>query len=162
MAIRINPSLVKDLYSAPIMLAIGEGSQAQVQPIQWQYSPLAASNPEHPITTNLNLVKFDFVSPIDTLKNKISKTVLLQSSPKSKLEGVPTQIALANVTQSPDENTFNLGPQNLAVLLEGEFTSVYDKSVLPFKLRNFKSKGSPSKIVVIADGDVIKNEVVRR
>lgn len=160
--IRVNPSLVKDLYSAPIMLAIGEGSQAQVQPIQWQYSPLAASNPEHPITTNLNLVKFDFVSPIDTLKNKISKTVLLQSSPKSKLEGVPTQIALANVTQSPDENTFNLGPQNLAVLLEGEFTSVYDKRVLPFKLRNFKSKGSPSKIVVIADGDVIKNEVVRR
>ena len=95
--VRVNPTLVKDLYSAPIMLAIGEGSQAQMQPIQWQYSPLAASNPDHPITKNLNLVKFDFASPIDTLKNNIKKSILLQSSPKSKLEGAPTTISLANV-----------------------------------------------------------------
>lgn len=159
--IRVNPSLVKDLYSAPIMLAIGEGSQAQLQPIQWQYSPLAASNPNHPITKNLNLVKFDFTSPIDTLKNSINKTILLQSSPKSKLEGTPITISLADVTETPDETTYNLGPQNLAVLLEGEFTSVYDKRILPFKLSNFKTKSSPTKMVVISDGDVIKNDVIR-
>ncbi|WP_439152138.1 gliding motility-associated ABC transporter substrate-binding protein GldG [Winogradskyella sp.] len=159
--VRINPSLVKDLYSAPIMLAIGEGSQAQLQPIQWQYSPLAASNPNHPITKNLNLVKYDFASPIDTLKNNINKTILLQSSPKSKLEGTPTAITLADVTESPDESTYNLGPQNLAVLLEGEFTSVYDKRVLPFKLKDYKTKGSPAKMAIISDGDIIKNEVIR-
>ncbi|MDP5081614.1 MAG: gliding motility-associated ABC transporter substrate-binding protein GldG [Winogradskyella sp.] len=159
--IRINPSLVKDLYSAPIMLAIGEGSQAQLQPLQWQYSPLAASNPKHPITKNIDLVKYDFVSPIDTLKNGIDKSILLQSSPRSKLEGAPATISLANVTEAPDEATYNLGPQNLAVLLEGEFTSVYDKRVLPFKLIDFKSKSEPTKMVVISDGDVIKNEVVR-
>jgi gliding motility-associatede transport system auxiliary component len=159
--IRVNPSLVKDLYSAPIMLAIGEGSQAQLQPIQWQYSPLAASNPNHPITKNLNLVKYDFASPIDTLKNTIKKTILLQSSPKSKLEGAPTAISLADVTESPDETNYNQGPQNLAVLLEGEFTSVYDKRVLPFKLNDFKSQGPLAKMVIISDGDVIKNEVIR-
>jgi protein involved in gliding motility GldG len=70
---RVNPSIVKDIYSAPIMLSIGEGSQAQLQPIQWPYSPLAAANPKHPITKNLNLVKFDFANPIDTLKNAVKK-----------------------------------------------------------------------------------------
>ena len=159
--VRVNPSLVKDLFSAPIMLAIGEDSQAQLQPIQWQYSPLAASNPNHPITKNLNLVKYDFVSPIDTLKNGIDKTILLQSSPNSKLEGAPTSISLNDVMRSPDESTFNSGPQNLAVLLEGEFSSVYDKRVLPFKVKNFKAKSTPTKMVVIADGDVIKNKVIR-
>ncbi|WP_400080166.1 gliding motility-associated ABC transporter substrate-binding protein GldG [Winogradskyella sp. R77965] len=158
---RVNPYFVKDLYSSPIMLAIGEGSQAQMQPIQWQYSPLAASNPKHPITKNLNLVKFDFASPIDTLKNDIKKTILLQSSPKSKLEGAPTTISLADVTKAPDESTYNLGSQNLAVLLEGEFTSVYDKRILPFKVTNFQSKSKPTKMVIISDGDIIKNEVVR-
>jgi ABC-2 type transport system permease protein len=159
--VRINPSLVKDLYSAPIMLAIGEGSQAQLQPLQWQYSPLAASNPKHPITKNLGLVKFDFSSPIDTLKNGIDKSILLQSSPRSKLEGVPKTISLGNVTESPDGATFNSGPQNLAVLLEGEFTSVYDKRVLPFKVNDYKSKSGPAKMVIISDGDVIKNDVIR-
>jgi len=158
---RVNPSLVKDLYSAPIMLAIGEGTQAQMQPIQWQYSPLAASNPKHSITKNLNLVKFDFASPIDTLKNGINKTILLQSSAQSKLEGAPKTISLTNVTEAPDEATYNLGPQNLAVLLEGEFTSAYDKRVLPFKVTNFQSKSKPTKMVIISDGDVIKNEVIR-
>lgn len=159
--IRVNPSLVKDLYSAPIMLAIGEGSNAQLQPLQWPYSPLAASNPNHPITKNLDLVKYDFSSPIDTLKNGIDKFILLQSSPRSKLEGAPTNISLANVTEAVDETTFNAGPQNLAVLLEGEFASVYDKRILPFKVTNFKTKSSITKMVVISDGDVIKNEVVR-
>ena len=159
--VRVNPSLVKDMYSAPIMLAIGEGSNTQLQPIQWQYSPLAASNPSHPITKNLNLVKYDFASPIDTLKNGISKSILLQSSPQSKLEGAPKTISLANVTEAPDEASFNSGPQNLAVLLEGEFTSVYDKRVLPFKVKDFKSKSTYTKMVIISDGDVIKNEVVR-
>lgn len=160
--VRVNPSLVKDLYSAPIMLAIGEGSQAQLQPIQWQYAPLASSNQKHPITKNLELVRYDFASPMDTLKNNVDKTILLQSSPKSRLEGVPTGISLNDVTKSPDESLYNSGPQNLAVLLEGEFTSVYDQRVLPFKVKNFKSKSSPTKMVVISDGDVIKNDVRQR
>lgn len=159
--VRVNPSLVKDLYSAPIMLAIGEGSEAQMQPVQWQYSPLAASNPNHPITKNLNLVKYDFASPIDTLKNDLKKSILLQSSPRSKTEGAPTTISLDDVINEPDEASYNLGPQNLAVLLEGEFSSVYDQRILPFKVQDFKSKSTTTKMVVISDGDVIKNEVIR-
>jgi ABC-2 type transport system permease protein len=159
--VRVNPNLVKDLYSAPIMLAVGDGSQAQLQPIQWQYSPLAASNPSSPITKSLSLVKFDFASPIDTLKNDIQKSVLLQSSPRSKLEGAPKTIALSDVTKSPEEESYNAGPQSLAVLLEGEFKSVYHQRILPFELPGFISKSKPTKILVISDGDVIKNEVIK-
>lgn len=159
--VRINPVILSDMYSAPITLAIGEGSNAQFQPIQWQYSPLAASNPNHAITSNLNLIKFDFASQLDTLKNEIKKTILLRSSPLSKLEGVPKEISLDVVTQEPNPEAFNKGPQSLAVLLEGAFTSVYNNRIKPFKLSDEKNLSTPTKIIIVADGDVIKNDVVR-
>jgi len=158
---RINQNLVKDLYSAPIPLAIGEGNNTQFQPVQWQYSPLATSNNKHPISNNVDLVKFDFASQIDTLKNNIRKTILLQSSERTKLEGPLKSISLTSVTQKPDEENYNQGKQTLAVLLEGEFKSVYKNRILPFEIENFIDNGQQSKMIIISDGDVIKNEVSR-
>lgn len=159
--VRINPVIVNDMYSAPITLAIGEGSNSQFQPLQWQYSPLAASNPNHPITTNLDPVKFDFASQIDTLKNEVSKTILLRSSPLTKLEGIPREISLDAVTKEPDPQVYKDSHQTLAVLLEGEFISVYDKRIKPLKLNSDKTISQPTKMIIIADGDVIKNEVIK-
>lgn len=159
--VRINPVIVNDMYSAPITIAMGEGSNAQFQPLRWPYSPLAAGNPEHSITSNLNLVKFDFASQLDTLKSSTKKTILLQSSQLTKLEGVPKEITLDIVTQDPDPATYNRGPQNLAVLLEGEFTSVYKDRIKPFNSASNKDLSPPTKMIVIADGDVIKNDVVK-
>ncbi len=159
--VRVNPVLVNDLYSAPITLAIGEGSQAQFQPIKWQYSPLAKNANNHPIVNNLNLVKFDFANQIDTLKNNIKKTVLLKSSPLSKLDGTPLQVSLDIITQEPDPSRYNKGNQNLAVLLEGEFTSVYNNRVKPFNLSEEKNKSIPTKMIVVADGDIVKNDYGR-
>ncbi|RNC86344.1 MAG: gliding motility-associated ABC transporter substrate-binding protein GldG [Winogradskyella sp.] len=159
--VRINKNLVKDLYSAPIPLAIGEGNNTQFQPVQWQYSPLASSESKHPISDNIDLVKFDFTSQIDTLKNGIKKTILLESTERTKLEGPLKTISLNSVTQQPDVDNYNQGKQTLAVLLEGEFNSVYKNRVLPFELSGFKDKSSPTKQIIIADGDVIKNEVSR-
>ncbi len=159
--VRINPVLVNDLYSAPITLAIGEGSNAQFQPVQWQYSPLASGANNHPIVNNLNLVKFDFANQIDTLKNNVSKTILLRSSPLSKLSGTPREISLDIITKEPDKATYTNGNQTLAVLLEGKFTSVYNNRVKPFKLTEEKQQSPHTKIIIIADGDVIKNEVGR-
>ncbi|WP_298894977.1 gliding motility-associated ABC transporter substrate-binding protein GldG [uncultured Psychroserpens sp.] len=159
--VRVNPVIVNDLYSAPIPLAIGEGNNAQFQPVQWPYSPLAASNPNHPITTNLDPVKFDFTSQIDTLKNTIDKTILLRSSQLSKTQGVPREISLDVVTQEPNPEEYKEPNQTLAVLLEGEFSSVYDKRIKPFKISDDKTKSIATKMIVIADGDVIKNEVIK-
>ena len=159
--VRINPVLVSTMYSAPITLAMGEGSESQFQHLQWPYSPLAASNNNHPIVNNLNLVKFDFANQIDTLKNSIKKTILLETAPLTKLEGTPREISLDIVTQEPNPTLFNSGEQTLAVLLEGEFTSVYNNRIKPFKLSGEKDKSVDTKMIVISDGDVIKNDVQR-
>ena len=159
--IRINPYMVSTLYSAPITLAMGEGSQSQFQHLKWPYSPLARSSSNHPIVNNLNLVKFDFANQIDTLKNNLDKTILLETAPLTKLEGTPKEVSLELVTQDQDPQTFDKGNQTLAVLLEGEFNSVYSNRVKPFKLKENLNKSIPSKMIVIADGDVIKNDVTR-
>ncbi|MBA6152509.1 gliding motility-associated ABC transporter substrate-binding protein GldG [Gelidibacter maritimus] len=159
--VRINPVIVNDMYSAPITIAMGEGSNAQFQPLKWPYSPLAAGNPEHPITSNLNLVKFDFASQLDTLTSSTNKTILLQSSQLTKLEGVPKEISLQIVTQDPDPSTYTRGPQNLAVLLEGQFTSVYKDRIKPFNSASNKDSSTNTKMIIIGDGDVIKNDVVK-
>ncbi|MCX7548616.1 gliding motility-associated ABC transporter substrate-binding protein GldG [Xanthomarina sp. F1114] len=157
--VRINPVLVNDLYSAPITLAIGEGSEARFQQFPWFYSPLVNPESHHPIVNNLNLVKFDFANQIDTLKNDIKKTILLKSSILSKIDGTPREISLEMTSEEPDPNVYKNPHQNLAVLLEGEFTSVYNNRVKPFSLSKERNKSKPTKMIVIADGDVIKNEL---
>lgn len=159
--LRINPVMVSSLYSAPITLAVGEGSASQFQHLQWPYSPLASSENNHPIINNLNLVKFDFANQIDTLKNTIKKTILLQSAALSNLEGAPKEISLDIVTQEVNPSIFNKGPQALAVLLEGSFTSVYNNKIKPFKLSEEINTSVPTKMIVIADGDVIKNDLLK-
>lgn len=159
--IRINPVIISTLYSAPITLALGNGSESQFQNLRWPYSPLAGSGSKHPIVNNLNLVKFDFANQMDTLKNSIKKTVLLETAALTKLEGTPREINLDLVTQEPETSQFNKGNQPLAILLEGTFNSVYSNRIKPVKLENTKDKSEPTKMVVIADGDVVKNDVIR-
>ena len=159
--VRINPVLINDLYSAPITLASGEGSQSQFQQLPWFYSPLVNSENRHPITNNLNLIKFDFANQIDTLKNAVNKTILLQSSILTKIDGTPREVSLEMATKEPNPKAYNKGPQGLAVLLEGEFTSAYNNRIKPYKITNEKNISVPTKMIVIADGDVIKNDVGR-
>ncbi|NJX16292.1 gliding motility-associated ABC transporter substrate-binding protein GldG [Tamlana crocina] len=159
--VRINPVMVSSLFSAPITVAMGSGSESQFQHLKWPYSPLAGSNSNHPIVNNLNLVKFDFANQIDTLKNNVEKTILLESAPVSTLEGTPREVNLDVVTKAQDPERFNQGNQSLAVLLEGEFHSVYENRIKPFQLSEVKNISVPTKMIVIADGDLIKNDVVR-
>ncbi len=159
--VRINPVMVATPYSAPITLAMGEGSASQFQHLNWPYSPLAISDQNHPITNNLNMVRFDFANSIDTLKNNVHKTILLQSAPLSKVEGTPREINLDIVTKPIDPKTFNKGRQILAVLLEGQFNSAFANRVHPFQVKDFKTKSVATKMILIADGDVIKNDVSR-
>lgn len=157
--VRINPVLINDLYSAPIILAQGNGSETQFTPYPWFYSPLTSSLNTHPIINNIEAVKFDWANNIDTLKNGIKKTILLTSSPRSKIEGVPREINLNIISTKPDISTYNAGEQPLAVLLEGEFKSVYKNRVKPFDLKKGLDKSVNTSMIVISDGDVIKNQL---
>ena len=158
---RINPDLVKDEVGSPIKLATGEqGSATQYQDFVWKFAPQVYPTSKHPIVKNLGGIKFDFASPIDTLKNGIKKTVLLQSSQYSKIIGTPAEINLNVVTEKTSPQDYvNKGNLPLSVLLEGNFHSAFENRVLPFKESGFVAKGKPNKMIVISDGDLARNQL---
>ena len=159
--IRIRPDLIFDLQNTPIALATGgEGSATQYTQYPWFYSPLIYPALKNPIVSNLDGIKFQFANPIEPLNNAIQKTVLLQSSQYSKLVGTPAEINLKTVSERPNQKDFvNTGNYPVAVLLEGQFHSVYENRVLPFKDATFKTSAKNSKMIVISDGDVIRNQL---
>ena len=159
--VRIYPDLVKDEQGSPIKLASGEqGSATQFHEFNWKFAPLVHPQSNHPIVKNLGGIKFDFADAIDTLKNGIKKVVLLQSSQYSKRIGTPTEINLNSVNEETTPADYsNKGTIPLAVLLEGNFHSMYENRVLAFDQNNFQAKGKPGKMIVISDGDVIKNQL---
>lgn len=159
--IRFHPDLIFDLQNTPIALATGEqGSATQYTQYPWFYSPMIYPISKNPIVSNLDGIKFQFASPIEPLKNDIRKTVLLQSSQYSRLIGTPAEISLKIVSERPEQKDFiGKGNYPVAVLLEGQFHSVYENRVLPFKDTTFKNKGKDNKMIVISDGDVIRNQL---
>ena len=159
--VRIYPDLVKDEQGSPIKLATGEqGSATQFQEFNWKFAPQVYPQSKHPIVKNLGGIKFDFANAIDTLKNGIKKTVLLQSSQYSKRIGTPTEINLNSVNEETTPADYlDKGNIPLAVLLEGNFHSMFENRVLAFDQTDFQAKGKPGKMIVISDGDVIKNQL---
>jgi gliding-associated putative ABC transporter substrate-binding component GldG len=159
--VRIYPDLIKDEQGSPIKLATGEqGSATQFQEFNWKFAPQIYPQSKHPIVKNLGGIKFDFANAIDTLKNGIKKTVLLQSSLYSKRIGTPTEINLNSVNEATTSADYlNKGNIPLAVLLEGNFHSMFENRVLAFDQTNFQASGKSSKMIVISDGDVIKNQL---
>ncbi|UZO79483.1 gliding motility-associated ABC transporter substrate-binding protein GldG [Aquimarina sp. ERC-38] len=158
--VRINPVLVNDLSSAPLMLASGEGNNTKFNPYRWFYASLTNQPGTHPITKNIEAVKFDFSNQIDTLPNAIKKTVLLTSSKNTKLQGVPLALELEKLLSVPPQpESYTMGPQALAVLLEGTFPSAYYNKIKPFSVPQALPESKSTKMVVIADGDVIKNSI---
>ena len=158
--IRINSDLITDLYSSEIPLATGNiGNQTQFNQFLWEYFPLVNSLNNHPINNNIEAVNTKFTNSIDLLDNNIQKTILLQSSPLSKSVGTPSIISLRTITQKRNEAEYNKGNKPISVLLEGKFKSAYFERIKPFKISAPKENGVENKMLVIADGDVIANEI---
>ena len=161
--VRINTTLIKDLYAAKIPVATGMvGNQTQFKNLEWFFHPLAGGNPNHPITKNVLPVRFQFTNQIDTLKNNIKKTPLLVSSVLTQKFGTPNFIALQSIADEPIEEDYRTGNQLLAVLLEGDFNSAYRNRVHPFKTPIYKANANGNKMIVIADGDVGKNQILKK
>ena len=104
-------------------------------------------------------IKFEFSSPIELLKNDVKKTVLLSSSEYSKTIGTPAPISLSLINEeTTPEEYVGKGLRPVAVMMEGKFKSAYQNRVLPFADKTFQSVGKETKMIVISDGDVIKNQ----
>lgn len=158
--VRINYTIVQDLYSSKITLATGNvGNQPQYNQFLWNYFPLIMPKNNHVINKNIEPVQLKFPSSIDTLSNHIKKTILLESSPLSRIDGVPTMVSLKSILDKPTPENFKGVPKILGVLLEGNFESAYKNRVQPFKMLNYTTESNPTKMILIADGDIIVNQI---
>jgi ABC-2 type transport system permease protein len=157
--IRVHHNIVKDLYAAKISLATGNtGNRTNYENFLWYYHPLVTPASKHAITTNLGVVKLQFPSAIDTLPNRIQKTILLESSSLTKVVETPNFIELKAVNELPDPKIFRQGKKTLGILLEGNFTSAYKDRVPPFEFSSKRETGLPSKMILISDGDIASNQ----
>lgn len=154
--VRVNSDLVQDL------LAAGINDSREVLP--WVYSPLVMPYVEHPITKDLNGIRLEFASSVDTLELAgVNKTILLQSSPRSAASRSPHMVKLGTLYRPPTAEQLNRGPIPLAVLLEGEFPSAFMNRLSP-KGENgqslpLKEKSNKTQMLVIGDGDIAKNQL---
>jgi len=162
--VRINPCLVQDLSCVPIRVLNGKfGDRDKYEWVPWVYFPLSFPLINHPIVNNLDGIKFQFASTIDTVKAPgINKTVLLTTSRFAKVMFPPVDISTNIMGQTPDTTKYREKFKPLAVLLEGEFTSNF-KNRIPHSIAtdssiDFREKSVPNKMLVVADGDVIRNE----
>ncbi len=160
--VRINTTIIKDSYAAKIPLATGNvGNQTQFQYLPWVFHPLVNGNADHPITKNIRPVRLQFTTQIDTLKNNIKKTPLLATSLLSGKLGTPNFIDLKTIADEQNPNEYKSGKQLTAVLLEGKFNSAYKNRIKPFKTSLYKEQSTANKMVVIADGDIAKNQILK-
>jgi ABC-2 type transport system permease protein len=165
---RVNPSVVQDLDCILIPLTImSGGTRQQIVPAPWVYYPLLRPAGDHPITKNINRVKGEFINYIDTvgLDGNIKKKILLTTSEYSRAISPPMVIRLEEAESLYDEDDFSLSYLPVAVLLEGIFPSAFRNRMIPArlkeKLEEIKTESSETKIIVIADADIIRNEVSR-
>lgn len=162
--VRINPDMILDLQSAVIPVNRSMTKEPRFEPMPWIFSPLITPTSKHPITKNLDLVKLEYAASIDTVGAKgITKTILLHSSKYSKTNNAPVRVFLQTALLQPDEQRFTDAYKPVAVLLEGEFESVF-KNRIPPKIANdtaigYKPKGVNTKMIVISDGDILRNEL---
>jgi ABC-2 type transport system permease protein len=162
--VRLNLNLVQDMRALKIPVKTGQvGNQPQFDFFEWYFFPVLIPTLNHPIVNGLNAVKTEFISSLDTVTAPgVKKTFLLTTSPYSRTVNAPALIDLEILRQRPDERMFNKGPQPVAVLLEGEFASAFLYRIPPELSGNpglgFRSKSRNTKMIVIADGDIVKND----
>jgi ABC-2 type transport system permease protein len=162
--VRLNTDLVMDLIALPIGMVSGStAGQPNIEFFPWYFFPLVASDTSHPVVNNVGAVKTEFVSSIDTISVRgIKKTFLLRTSPYSRRLNAPVYINLNIVNEEPDRSLYNLKNLPVAVLLEGEFNSLYKNRIPPAlagsREISFLESSRPTAMIIVSDGDVIKNQ----
>jgi ABC-2 type transport system permease protein len=162
--VRINPVLVQDLDCQIIpVISSFDGVQQQAIPVQWIYYPLLYPSLRSPITRAINKVKGEFVNYIDTVGFDINirKKVLLATSPESRFVSPPRMVSLNEFRDRPADESFNMSFLPVAVAIEGEFSSLFSNRINSYNGKPLLKKSVPTKMIVIADGDIIRNEVKR-
>jgi ABC-2 type transport system permease protein len=164
--VRLNPNLVMDLNCLliPVNVALAE-EPARFVPAPWYFSPLLSGNQDHPVTNGLNYVKAEFASVIDTVASSslVTREVLLRTSPDTRVLNAPVIVSLEMATRQLDPAGFNMPSRPVAVILEGEFPSLFSNrmvsDIIGMDDPAFRGRGEKTRMLVVADGDIIRNDV---
>lgn len=165
--VRINQDLVQDIQCDQIPSVIGSaGGKPQIQMLPWPYFPLLASPSAHPISGNLDYIVAQFPQSIDTVEAEgIRKTILLSTSSTSRIVKTPAKVEWASVRNEEDLRLFNRSSIPVAVLLEGQFRSLFANRITTSQQDTLKAAGQSflastqqeNKMLVISDGDIFLN-----
>jgi len=165
--VRINYDLIGDMNSAQIPVNVGNvGGQAQIQMIPWLFYPIIMPISDHPLVKNLEGIRTEFVNTIDTIGvENVRKTILLTTSPYNRELQAPTIISLNMIEDTPDPQLFQSQLKAVSVLLEGQFKSNFLNRAIPVGVLNAGktiAKSKYTKMLVVSDGDVFKNDVIEK
>jgi ABC-2 type transport system permease protein len=165
---RIQPNMVLDLEATKIKLKVGAiGSGGQYDDFKWWYFPVVAPSSNHPVVKSLDRVWLQFPSTVEAIKTKteVKKTTLLASSKYSRTQFTPTRLNFEILRYPEDKTKFDKGNQPLAVMLEGVFPSLYENRVTAEQFAVLQQLGlqyaplsKPTKMLVVGDGDIARND----
>lgn len=162
--VRLNNNLLLAYPCAQIGLVTGQGNNIQSALLPWYYFPLLSPASQHPIVKNLEAVKSDFTSSLETTTSasEIQKIPLLKTSDYTKISSAPVYVSLNILNERPNPQMFPKKGQVTAYLLNGKFNSLYanrlPEALLSSNEIAFKDESVPTSMIVIADGDIIRNQ----
>ena len=155
--VRLQKTLVQDLYCAPIVLASNNENQTQYLPYPWVYYPI--SEPESTmIGKEIGPVLSKFASSIDTISNTLSKTLLLKSSDFTKTPMVPTLIKLEQATEKIKPDNFNETSKAFGYQIQGKQNSLFYNRIKPFEIEEHLDVGETN-IILFSDGNLAENQI---
>lgn len=164
--LRINSGLVKDFQKAALIrLKAGEiAGNPQFKSFLWPYFPLGIADNSNSITKNINPVKFEFPTSIDTLgRPGIQTKILFESSNRTLLKTIPNYVALSEIVNADSLGIMESisSPKIFAVSLDGHFKSAYASRMEKNAIPNFKAEIAENRMIVVADGDVARNQILK-
>jgi ABC-2 type transport system permease protein len=168
--IRIQPNLVLDVQCSRIPQVVGTlGNAPQFDYLRYPYHLIVAPHSRHPVVKGIGFTNLLYASTIDTTvrtKTPVQKTVLLTSSPNSRLQYLPLEMDFEFLRYNIDPAKFNKPEQPVAMHLEGVFPSAFENRVSEEMLQglkqlnlDFKTQSVPTRMIVVSDGDIAKNGV---
>ena len=165
---RINADLVMDLQCDLIPMVVGGNNEnPQIEYLHWNYFPILSSA-DNKVNKSLGYVASRFANSIDTIQVKdVNKYPLLVSSSNSRIMSTPARISLNENKNVPEDEQYKANAIPVAMLLEGNFTSLYKNRVSNSRKEELKNSGidfretsEHNKIIIVADGDIVLNDFV--
>ena len=160
---RINRDLIIDMNAAPYPVVVGNmGDNPQIRLLPWPFFPIINNFTGHPTVRNMDAVVTKFISTIDTVKAEgIRKIPIMQTSQYSKVLSAPILVNIDELRKEMKPEFFDSGPQITAWIYEGKFTSFFKNRFLPNNMNKsaFIADGNPTKILIVADGDIARNDI---